>query len=109
MKFRFTHFMFSSLPITRERDIMLPSKAADCANAALDEHLKLLPRVYGNTRQLDVVPAPTASDTHAALLWDLEELKPKECEHVALSQYGHKGKFSCNDCGKVLEYRLVEV
>lgn len=84
--------------------------AARQANAALDEHLKTLKRVYN----LDNGCAVWYEDyidgvKYSAYLFDVEELKPKECEHVALSQYGHKGKFSCSDCGKVLEYRLVEV
>lgn len=102
MKFRFTRDMFA---LATDQSC---EYAAAFANAALDEHLKGLERVYrlgdgswrcyGFSNQFD----------KSALLFDVEELKPKECEHVALSRR-HDGLMHCNDCGKNLEYRLVEV
>lgn len=84
-------------------------EAARQANAALDEHLKGLKRVYN----LDNGCAVWYEDyidgvKYSAYLFDVEELKPKECKHVALSRR-HDGLMHCNDCGKNLEYRLVEV
>ena len=103
MKFRFTPEMFRSL------DSLANNTSAIEANAALDEHLKGLVKVHSEIDQKTWTVFNGYCTTHTAVLFDIEELKPKECEHVALSQYGHKGKFSCNDCGKILEYKLVEV
>lgn len=103
-RFRFRPEMFDVLAFN--------GAAAAQANAALDEHLKGLVKVYGiplsNHCSTGFHEIKSKDDTHTALLWDLEELKPKECEHNALRQCGD-GRMNCNDCGKVLEYRLVEV
>lgn len=101
-KFRFTPKMFDT------GSNLVNEEYAQAANAALDEHLKGLQRVYhsryGQWHEFGV----TADFTRSAYLFDIEELKPKECEHVALNVRGDL-KYVCNDCGKVLDYRLVEV
>lgn len=106
-RFRFTPEMFSMGGALDNDD------AAIQANAALDEYLKGLVRVYGDKDNPDSMFVfadgyPCEDDTHTALLFNVEELKTKKCLHSSL-RTRHDGKLDCAECGKVLEYKLVEV
>lgn len=100
-RFRFTNKMFLN-------DTVNSHVAAEMANAALDEHLKGLVRVYSQGQSIYWSDKAAHADTHQAYLFDLKEIKPDKCLHSSL-RTRHDGKFDCADCGKVLEYRLVEV
>lgn len=80
------------------------------ANAALDEHLKGLMRVYTLDSYTSVWYETLAADYKCtALLFDVEELNPKMCEHTNIKQYKNTEQFKCQDCGKNLVAKLVEV
>lgn len=103
-KFKFTNKMFLN-------DAVNSHVAAKMANAALDEYLLTLKRVYGVTFERDDLSLSfekDEADTHTALLWDLEEIKPEPCKHEVLHARWDD-KIDCKQCGKILVYRLVEV
>ncbi len=101
MSFRFRPEMFKDLPdveLHRTEEVI-----AHEANRLLDEHVKTLPEV-----------------TMRARLWDIQEIKPKECEHKPnpwgmSMQYDEDTKTShatclCHCCGKrlVAEWKEAE-
>lgn len=84
-------------------------KAAKQANYALDKHLKGLEQVYLHGDG-SWCPFGVTNQIHkTALLFNVEELKPKECEHINLKQYKDTQQFKCEDCGKQFVAKLVEV
>lgn len=97
------------------------SAIARLANAKLKAHIESLPLAY-KERDLGVRfggsawrenPASfsgEASDhfTHTARLWGIEEMKPKECEHIAILTGDEfigmvSAKIICKKCRKVLK------
>lgn len=88
MKFRFTTEMFEKYNGTKMKDKSEMSLyAAKFANEILDEHLAALPKVYGYSSgiekgemQMFTESAPV-DVTHSAILFDIEELPKKACEH----------------------------
>lgn len=102
-RFRFTPKMFSN------PSVLFCHEIADIANAALDEHLRECKKVYKLDSGIFVWYENLVDEaTHSAILFDLEEIKPTQCLHSSL-RTRHDGKLDCADCGKVLEYRLVEI
>lgn len=102
-KFRFTADIFNTGYPAQDQI------CADAANAALDKHLRECKKVYKLDSGIFVWYENLVDEaTHSAILFDLEEIKPTQCLHSSL-RTRHDGKLDCNDCGKALEYRLVEV
>lgn len=59
------------------------SDVSDQANSLLQAHIATLPKVYGqNIGGAVWTMPPHDSNTHTALLWDIEEIEKKECKHL---------------------------
>jgi hypothetical protein len=84
------------------------------ANKILDEHLNGLTRVYGcrpiGEESFYFNYKRIAIDTHTALLWDLEEIKPEKCSHDTIKFTQNKSDEGiCQDCGARLVRKWQEV
>jgi hypothetical protein len=101
MGFRFTKEHFSPI----ENYACTIEEAAHLANAALDKYLSECPVVSGNItgnyayewKEVDKHPVNTG-DTHRAVLFGVEKIEAKECEHKAVSHVGGAAPFQCDIC-----------
>jgi len=121
MKFRFTPEMFDPGigPANDGQKLCTYSWAARKANQALDKYLETLPMVYGYgetpcASSLWNMNGPTQErehHTHFAILFDIEELPKKECDHSdpgVIIKYNHgRPEFpivaNCIKCGAKLK------
>lgn len=123
MRFRFKpedfHQLFHIMYATTTG--VSPEDFAHEANRLLDEYVKTLPEVHAHA--IPGSPFPDynwftefqSQDTHRARLWDVQEIKPKKCQHEAeckslLTSLPPQPVYTCRHCGKrlVAEWREVE-
>jgi hypothetical protein len=122
-KFRFSAKDFE---IDVHHKSLTPFAAAVKANAKLDAHLKTLTKAYSSlpfpglpcktwSTSLECFKDDRHSDlnwaTHTALLFDMEELKPRECSHEPDHQrVAVTGLYLCRKCGAKLKakWKVVE-
>lgn len=83
--------------------------SAKYANEALDKHLATLSKIYyveDLTRiGFHACRYRDQDDTHTALLFDVEEIRPTACEHVITVHLGtesHGTWYECRKCDKKL-------
>jgi hypothetical protein len=115
--------MFADLPLFNS--LGSPTVAADLANAALDEYLETCSKIYGlRDDEGDWIFGPDIAegDTHQACVFDLEEIKPKKCEHEPVTEIKNhttvfKGllglsyfqEWTCSKCKAKLKINWQEV
>lgn len=83
MGFRFTSEMFKVA--TAEPGVMHITELAQLAQSALDKYLSECPVVTGWLPENENIfiwgAKPSLKDTHRAVLFSVEKLEPKKCEH----------------------------
>lgn len=103
MKFRFTPEMFNAF-FSYPAQANSTGAMAALANQALDAHLAALPKVYISDQDMGWrVGFPRPESTHSGVIFNIEELPKKECEHEPLFIMDELRQafvpFKCGKCG----------
>lgn len=121
MSFRFKPEDFSYGAGGNTGNHLTTEYAAMQANYLLDKYVMSLPEVFGTLQNAGNEYAECwkfeegqeVTDTHRARLWDIQEIKPKKCDHEAecksmLTSLPPQPVYTCRHCGKRLVARWEE-